>query len=151
MTHRDFMEYALALAKKAADIGEVPVGAVIVKNGKIIGEGYNLRQTKNNSLLHAEIIAINEACENTDSWRLNDCTLYVTLEPCLMCSGAIINSRIKTVVYGCVDEKAGGLGGMTNLLSLPVNHKPEILIGIRELECQKILEDFFENLRKKIN
>ena len=146
---RKFMKEALNLAKQAAKKGEVPVGAVIVRNGEIIGRGKNQREEKQNALSHAEIEAINEACENTGSWRLEDCELYVTLEPCPMCTGAIINSRIKTVVFGAYDLKAGSMDSVINLCDYPYNHKPEIYGGICEEECKKILSDFFGDLRNE--
>ncbi|MBQ8649163.1 MAG: nucleoside deaminase [Clostridia bacterium] len=146
---RKFMKEALNLAKQAAQKGEVPVGAVIVRNGEIIGRGKNQREEKQNALSHAEIEAINEACENTGSWRLEDCELYVTLEPCPMCTGAIINSRIKTVVFGAYDLKAGSMDSVINLCDYPYNHKPEIYGGICEEECKKILSDFFGDLRNE--
>ena len=149
MAHRDFMARALQLAQLAADMGEVPVGAVVVKDNKIIGEGYNRRETDGSAIAHAEILAIENACKAVGSWRLDNCTLYVTLEPCAMCTGAIINSRVKLVVYGAEDYKAGAMGGLCNLTQLPFNHKPEIIIGVMEDQCRGILKDFFGNLRKK--
>lgn len=148
---RKFMLVALNLAKQAAQKGEVPVGAVVVKNGEIVGMGKNQREEKQNALSHAEIEAINEACENTGSWRLDDCELYVTLEPCPMCTGAIINSRIKTVVFGAYDLKAGSMDSVINLCDYPYNHKPEIYGGICEEECKKILSEFFGDLRNENN
>lgn len=147
--HEEFMEYALTEAKKAQEIGEVPVGAVIVKNGEIISSGYNKREIQNNALCHAEIEAINSACKKLKSWRLNDCDLYVTLEPCPMCTGAIINSRISRVIFGAKDSKAGSCGSVINLFELPYNHRPKIICGVLENECSKLLSDFFKNLRKK--
>lgn len=144
---KEFMSRALLLAKKAYEAGEVPVGAVIVKDGEIIAEGYNMREQKQNALSHAEIECINKACEVLKSWRLDGCELYVTLEPCPMCTGAIINSRIKTVVFGAYDLKAGSMDSVINLCDYPYNHKPEIYGGIMEDECKEILENFFQNLR----
>ncbi len=144
---KKFMKRALELANKAFDIGEVPVGAVIVKDGQIIGEGYNMRENKQNALSHAEIEAINCACKNLKSWRLDDCEMYVTLEPCPMCTGAIINSRIKTVIFGAFDKNAGCMDSVINLCDYPFNHKPEIYAGICEDECTKILQNFFKKLR----
>lgn len=141
------MQKAYSLAEKAYQLQEVPVGAVVVKDGKVIGEGYNLRQTGNNALAHAEIIAINQACQTLNSWRLDDCTIYVTLEPCAMCSGAIINSRIKTVVFACYDFKGGAFGGLVDLSTLAFNHKPEILSGIMDIECSMLLQRFFKERR----
>lgn len=143
----EFMREALKLAKAAAESGEVPVGAVIVKDGKIIAAGRNMREQKQNALSHAEIEAINNACKKLKSWRLDDCELYVTLEPCPMCTGAIINSRIKTVVFGAYDSKAGSMDSVINLCDYPYNHKPEIYGGICEDECLKILQNFFKKLR----
>ena len=148
MTHSDFMSEALILAKSAEKHGDVPVGAVIVKNGEIIAKGLNKREKDNNSLLHAEIVAINEACEVLGSKYLTDCTLYVTLEPCPMCAGAIINSRLERVVYGAYDDKAGCFGTLTNFNDLPFNHKPQIIGGYMEKECSEILSIFFEKTRK---
>ncbi len=143
------MQNALCLAKKAAAEGEVPVGAVIVKDGEIIAEGRNMREQKQNALSHAEIEAINNACKRLGSWRLDDCELYVTLEPCPMCAGAIINSRIKTLVFGAYDSKAGSIDSVVNLCDYPYNHKVEVYGGICEDECLDILKEFFENLREK--
>ena len=143
----EFMREALKLAKAAAESGEVPVGAVIVKDGKIIAAGRNMREQKQNALSHAEIEAINNACKELNSWRLDDCELYVTLEPCPMCTGAIINSRIKTVVFGAYDSKAGSMDSVINLCDYPYNHKPEIYGGICEDECLEILQNFFKKLR----
>ena len=144
---KEFMSRALLLAKKAYAAGEVPVGAVIVKDGEIIAEGYNMREQKQNALSHAEIECINKACDVLKSWRLDGCELYVTLEPCPMCTGAIINSRIKTVVFGAYDLKEGSMDSVINLCDYPYNHKPEIYGGIMEDECKEILENFFQNLR----
>lgn len=142
------MSEALLLAREASKAGEVPVGAVIVQNGKIIARGKNQREEKQNALSHAEIEAINEACRFKGNWRLDDCEMYVTLEPCPMCAGAIINSRIKTLVFGAYDQKAGSIDSVINLCDYPYNHKPEIYGGICEDECLKVLKDFFQNLRK---
>lgn len=145
--NKSFMLEALAEAKKAYNKGEVPVGAVIVKDGEIIAKGHNQREQKQNALSHAEIECINEACEILNSWRLDGCELYVTLEPCPMCTGAIINSRIKTVVFGAFDLRAGSMDSVINLCDYPYNHKPEIYGGILEDDCKKILEDFFKDKR----
>lgn len=147
MTHRELMTRAIELAMTAAAEGEVPVGAVIAKNGEIIAEGRNMRENGKNALYHAETIAINNACNTLGSWRLEDCTLYVTLEPCPMCAGAIINSRIGKVVYGAYDLKAGSVDSVINLFNLPYNHRPEIQEGFMETECKKLLTDFFAALR----
>lgn len=143
-----FMTRALELAKQAADLGEVPVGAVVVKNGQIIGEGYNMREQKCNALSHAETEAINNACKTLGDWRLDDCTIYVTLEPCPMCAGAIINARIKEVVFGAYDRTMGCLDSVTNLMALPFANNTVVYGGIREDECKQILTDFFQNVRK---
>ena len=144
-----FMKEALKEAKKAYDKLEVPVGAVIVKNGKIIARGYNQKETKKDTIKHAEIIAIEKASKKLDSWRLNDCEMYVTLEPCPMCAGAIINSRIKKIYIGTLDEKTGAVGSVLDLFSdYTFNHKVEVEKGIMQEECEKILKDFFKVLRK---
>ena len=142
------MREALLLAYQAGKEGEVPVGAVIVRDGKIIAKGKNGREAKQNALSHAEIEAINQACKEKGDWRLDDCEMYVTLEPCPMCTGAIINARIKTLVFGAYDQKAGSIDSVINLCDYPYNHKPEIYGGILEDECKKPLIEFFENLRK---
>ncbi len=137
----------MALAKKAEAEGEVPVGAVVVKNNEIIGRGYNKRETLLSPLAHAEIEAIHEAAKNLGSWRLTDCDLYVTLEPCPMCAGAIINSRIARVFYGAYDNKAGSFGTLCDLSLVKYNSIPEIHGGILEDECKKILSEFFKEIR----
>lgn len=142
-----FIREAIKRAKKAALLGEVPIGAVIVKDNKIISSGYNLREKKSNALLHAEIIAINRACKKLGVWRLQDCTLYVTLEPCPMCAGAVINSRIKRIVFGGYDRKAGVYGSVLNMTDYAFNHKYEVTGGVLEEECTKLLSDFFAQLR----
>lgn len=146
-----YMSKALELAHKAAEMGEVPVGAVIVKRstGEIIGEGYNRREVDKNSIAHAEIIAINQAGKKLGGWRLIDCELFVTLEPCPMCAGAIINARIQRVVFGASDFKAGSCGSVINLFKLPYNHKPDLCGGVLKGECSAVLTDFFRELRKK--
>ena len=143
------MQEAIALAKNAAELGEVPIGAVVVKNGEIIGRGYNLRETKKLSTAHAEISAIEDACKNLGGWRLFGCTLYVTLEPCPMCAGAIVNSRIDRVVYGASDVRFGACGSLFNINSYPLNHAFELTSGVCEEECRTLLSDFFANLRQK--
>ena len=145
--NRKFMLEAIELAKIAASEGEVPVGAVIVKDGKIIAKGKNEREKKQNALSHAEIEAINNACKALGSWRLDDCEIYVTLEPCPMCAGAIINSRIKTLVFGAYDSKMGSIDSVVNLCNYPYNHKVEVYGGICEDECLEILQEFFKGLR----
>ena len=146
--NKKFMFDAISEAKIAAENHEVPVGAVIVKDGEIIARGRNMREEKQNALSHAEIEAINNACKALNSWRLDDCEMYVTLEPCPMCTGGIINSRIKTLVFGAYDSKAGSVDSIINLCDYPYNHKVEVYGGICEDECLKILKDFFEDLRK---
>lgn len=144
-----FMQEALRLARKAAEEGEVPVGCVIVCDDKIVGRGRNRRETKKNALHHAEIEAIGKACKKLGGWRLHRCELYVTLEPCPMCAGAIINARIKTVYYGAPDPKAGCCGTLTDLFSMPFNHKPAVVAGLLETECVQILKAFFSDLRER--
>lgn len=144
-----FMRRALELAEQAANEGEVPVGAVVVKDGQIVGEGRNRREIGKNALAHAEIEAIHQACERLGGWRLTDCDLYVTLEPCPMCAGAIINSRIRAVYAGTADPKAGSCGSMVNLFSLPYNHQPSYTEGLLQAECAGQLKEFFKNLRQK--
>lgn len=141
------MKLAIIEAKKAAEKGEVPVGAVIVKNDEVISACHNLREEKQNALSHAEIEAINIACQKLNSWRLDDCEMYVTLEPCPMCTGAIINSRIKTVIFGAYDSKMGCMDSVINLCDYPFNHKVEVYGGIMEDECLAVLQKFFKNLR----
>ena len=147
--HIFYMQEALKLASLAAEEGEVPVGAVVVCDGEIVGRGRNRREKDKNALAHAEIEAINEACRNLGGWRLWKCDLYVTLEPCPMCTGAIINSRIKTLVYGADDLKAGSCGSVVNLFDFPYNHKPEVIHGVMKDECAEKLTLFFKNLRNK--
>ena len=149
MEHEDYMREALSLAREAAQEGEVPVGCVIVKDGEIIGRGRNRREELQRTSSHAEMEAIAQANERLRSWRLDGCTLYVTLEPCPMCSGAIINSRLKRVVYGARDPKAGCCGSLTDLFALPFNHHPVIESGLLEDEAQALLQDFFVMLREK--
>lgn len=146
--NKKYMQLALDLAKKAAAKGEIPVGAVIVKDDKIIGTGMNTRETEQNALGHAEINAISEACKNTGSWRLDGATIYVTMEPCPMCAGAIINARIKTVVFGCFDLKMGSMDSVCNLANEKFDFTPEIYGGIMENECGAVVKEFFEELRK---
>ena len=144
----EFMIRAIELARKAATEGEVPVGAVIVKNGEIIGEGYNMREQKRNALSHAETEAINNACKTLGDWRLDDCTIYVTLEPCHMCAGAIVNARIKEIVFGAYDLSMGCIDSVTSITSLPFAAGTIVYGGVKEDECKKILTDFFEGVRK---
>lgn len=144
---KKFMKEAILEAQKAHAEGEVPVGAVIVKDGKIIARGRNKREQKQNALSHAEIEVINQACEKLGSWRLDGCELYVTLEPCPMCTGAIINARIKTVVFGAFDSSMGCMDSVINLCNYPLGHNVEIYAGICEDECKSLLQDFFKKLR----
>ena len=144
----EFMKEAIELAKISADELEVPVGAVVVLNGEIVGRGRNRREKEKNALCHAEIEAINDACKRLGGWRLWQCEMYVTLEPCPMCAGAVINSRIKKVTFGAYDKQARSFGSVVDFNSLPYNHKPEIVGGVDEEECSLLLTDFFKNLRK---
>lgn len=144
-----FMRRALELAGKAASLGEVPVGAVIVWKGINIAEGYNRRETGKNALCHAELLAIDEACRVLGGWRLWQCTLYVTLEPCPMCAGAIVNARIPRVVFGAPDPKAGSCGSVVDLFSLGYNHRPAVESGLLAGESAGLLKAFFKNLREK--
>lgn len=148
-THRFFMKAALKEAEKAKTEKEVPVGAVVVHEGKIISTGRNRREMLKNSVLHAEIEAIHRACKKLGRWRLSDCSLYVTLEPCPMCAGAIINSRVSNLIYGASDPKAGSCGSIINIFELPYNHKPQVISGILKEECSEILSSFFKELRKQ--
>ena len=149
MTEEECMLAALEQAKLAAEEGEVPVGAVVVKDGEIVARGRNRREGGKNALYHAEVLAIDEACKALGGWRLWECDLYVTLEPCPMCAGAIINSRIKKVVYGARDEKAGCCGSVVNLFNLPFNHSPVLEAGLMEKECTAVLQAFFAGLRQR--
>ncbi len=144
-----YMKQALSRAKAAAKVGEVPIGAVLVKDGNVIASGRNMRESKKNALLHAELVAIDRGCKKLGAWRLEDCTLYVTMEPCPMCAGAIINARIKRVVFGCYDKKAGVYGSVLNLQEYPFNHYYEVAGGVMEEDCAKLLSDFFAQLRLK--
>ena len=141
----------MAQAKKGAEIGEVPIGCVIVRDGKIIARGYNKRKKDKNTLSHAELIAINKACKKTGDWRLEDCVLYVTLEPCQMCAGAIVQARIPLVVIGCKNEKAGCAGSIINLFNVDkFNHQVDMIEGVLEEECSFMLTDFFKGLRQRL-
>ena len=150
MEDRVFMDAALALAREAAAEGEVPVGCVIVRGGQIVGRGRNRRENDRTAVGHAEIAAIDEACRTLGGWRLWDCTLYVTLEPCPMCAGAIINARIPRVVYGAEDKKSGACGSVCNLFSMDFNHHPQVEKGLAEEECTKLLTEFFQQLRVEL-
>ena len=144
-----FMKEALKEAKKAYNKLEVPVGAVIVKDGKIIARAYNQKESKTDTTKHAEILAIQKASKKLKSWRLIDCEMYVTLEPCTMCAGAIIHSRIKKVYIGAMDEKTGAVGSVLNLFEdYKFNHKPEVEKGILKEDCESLLKQFFKELRK---
>lgn len=146
-----FMEAAIREAKAAAAAGEIPVGAVIVKDGEILAAAHNRREEKRSALSHAETEAIALACEKLNSWRLDGCELYVTLEPCPMCAGAIINARIGTLVFGAYEKKAGCADSVVNLFSYPFEHTPEVYGGIREEECLSLLRSFFEERRNEQN
>ena len=150
MEDLEFMDAALALAKEAAADGEVPVGCVIVRGGEIVGRGRNRRETDKTALGHAESEAISDACKNLGGWRLWDCTLYVTLEPCPMCAGAIINARIPRVVYGASDDKCGACGSVCNLFTMDFNHHPEVKEGVRQAESTALLTAFFQDLRETL-
>ena len=149
MNHEDYMRRAMELASRAAEEGDVPVGCVIVKDSQIVGEGRNRREEHGDATAHAELEAIRDACEKLGSWRLHDCTLYVTLEPCPMCAGGIINSRIHTVRYGAKDDKAGACGSVLNLFEERFNHKPRLYGHLLEEECGAQLQAFFEKLREE--
>ena len=145
-----FMDEALVLAREAFDDGEVPVGCVIVREGRIVGRGRNRREKDRSALAHAEIEAISQACQTLGGWRLWECTLYVTLEPCPMCAGAIINARIPRVVYGASDAKCGAVRGVCSLFDMAFNHHPTVEAGIREEACAQLLTDFFQKLRVEL-
>ena len=147
---QQFMAEALKLAKEAFDAGEVPVGCVIVKDGEIVGRGRNRREGDKSALAHAEIEAIAEACRNLGGWRLWQCTLYVTLEPCPMCAGAIVNARIPRVVYGASDRKCGAVRSVCSMFSMEFNHHPAVEYGILEAECAALLTEFFQKLRVEL-
>ena len=142
-----FMDEALALARQSAEEGEVPVGCVIVRKGEIVGRGRNRREQVRNALSHAEVEAINDACRNLGGWRLWECTLYVTLEPCPMCAGAIVNARIPRVVFGASDSKCGACGSVCDIFSMEFNHHPKVERGVREEEAAALMTEFFQNLR----
>lgn len=149
MNHEEYMRRAMALAAQAAKKGDVPVGCVIVKDGQIVGEGRNRREECGDATAHAELEAIRDACERLGTWRLHGCTLYVTLEPCPMCTGGIINSRIDTVRYGAKDDKAGACGSVLNLFEERFNHKPRLYGHLLEEECGAQLQAFFQGLREE--
>lgn len=143
------MALAIKEAKKAEVLGEVPIGAVIARNGELLSTGHNLRETGKHALAHAEIVALDSACKTLGGWRLSGCTLYVTLEPCPMCAGAIINSRIDRVVFGAYDPKAGSFGSLIDLSKVAYNHSPQLCGGVMEDECAALLRNFFRNLRQR--
>ncbi len=145
--HEEYMRKALELAREAAAAGEVPVGCVIVRHGRIVGRGRNRREEKQQTVSHAEMEAISQANETLGSWRLEDCTLYVTLEPCPMCAGAIINARIGRIVYGARDDAMGACGGVLDLFMEDFPHHPAVLGGVLAEECSGVLSDFFRGLR----
>ena len=147
MTDYELMGAALAEAEKAAALGEVPVGAVVARRGEIVAAAHNTRESERNATHHAELLAIDRACRALGGWRLWECELFVTLEPCPMCAGAIVNSRIRRVVYGAADPKAGCCGSVTDLFALPFNHRPAVERGLRAEEASALLADFFARLR----
>lgn len=149
MADRDFMNLAIEQAKLSASELEVPVGAVIIRNGEVVSVGRNRREIGKNALAHAEIEAIDLACKKLGGWRLWECEMFVTLEPCPMCTGAIINSRIRRLVFGASDYKAGSCGSVINLFDLPYNHKPEVVPGFMQEECSALLTEFFADLRQR--
>ena len=148
MSDEKYMLLALEEAKKAAEKGEVPIGAVIARRGEVIATAHNGRETTFDATAHAETSAIRAACQKLQGWHLTDCTLYVTLEPCPMCAGAIINSRIDKVVFGAYDSREGSFGSLINLASYPYSSRPEIIGGVMEKECKEVLSEFFKKMRK---
>ena len=148
LSDAEYMEMALELAREAAAAGEVPVGAVVVwEDGRVVGRGRNRREEDKNALAHAELEAIGQACRTLGGWRLHKATLYVTLEPCPMCAGAIVNARVKRVVYGASDRRFGAMGSLFDLPALPLNHRPQVERGLCEEDCAALLTDFFDHLR----
>ncbi len=147
-THEKYMKKAIAQAKHAYQKGDVPIGCIIVHEGKIIARGYNKRNLKKTTLAHAELLAIEQASKKLGDWRLEECTMYVTLEPCQMCAGAIVQARIPTVVIGCMNKKAGCAGSILNMFDMPqFNHQVETIYGVREEECSSLMKEFFADLR----
>lgn len=151
MTDQECMQEAMLLARLSALEGEVPVGAIVTRGDGIVGRGRNRRERGKNALAHAELEAISDACKTLGGWRLWECTMYVTLEPCPMCTGALINSRMKRVVFGAYDQKAGSCGSVIDLFALPYNHKPTLEGGFMAQECAKLLTEFFRSLRENRN
>ena len=149
MDHEAYMRRALELAAQAAEQGDVPVGCVIVRDGEIVGEGRNRREENGDATAHAELEAIRDACRRLGSWRLHRCTMYVTLEPCPMCAGAILNARLSRVVYGAADPKAGCMGSVCDLTAMPFPTVPYYKSGVLKAECREVLDQFFRELRKK--
>ena len=143
------MKKAIDLAKRARLKDEVPVGAVIVKDGKIIARAYNQMEKTQDATAHAEILAIKKACKKLNSWRLDGCEIYVTVEPCAMCAGAIVNARVGRVVFGCKDARAGAMGSVLNMPSYPLNHRPQLTVGVCENQCREILQTFFAKKRRR--
>ena len=150
MTDFELMGLALEEARKAAALGEVPVGAVVARRGEVVAAAHNTRETEKNALHHAELLAIDAACKKLGGWRLWECELFVTLEPCPMCAGAILNSRVRRVVYGAADAKAGCCGSVTDLFAMPFNHHPVVESGLRAEEAQALLQAFFKDLRARL-
>ena len=151
MTDQECMREAMLLARLSALEGEVPVGAIVARGDGIVGRGRNRRERGKNALAHAELEAISDACKTLGGWRLSECTMYVTLEPCPMCTGALINSRMKRVVFGAYDQKAGSCGSVIDLFALPYNHKPTLEGGFMAQECASLLTEFFRSLRENRN
>lgn len=149
MDHEAYMRRALELAAQAAEQGDVPVGCVIVRDGEIVGEGRNRREENGDATAHAELEAIRDACRRLGSWRLHRCTMYVTLEPCPMCAGAILNARVSRVYFGARDREMGACGGVMNLFMEDFPHPPALVGGVLEAECARVLSDFFRSVRKK--
>ncbi|WP_307761445.1 tRNA adenosine(34) deaminase TadA [uncultured Phascolarctobacterium sp.] len=150
MDHEHYMQLALAEARKAAELGEIPIGAVLVHDGQVIAAAHNMRETWQDGTAHAEIIVIREGCKRLGRWRLSGCALHVPVEPCPMCSGAIVNSRVDTVVYGCPDVKAGGAESIFNIITNPnLNHCAEVIAGVCEEECAQVMKNFFKRRRQE--
>ena len=150
MTDSELMGLALEEARKAAALGEVPVGAVVARNGEVVAAAHNTRETEKNALAHAEIEAIHDACRTLGGWRLWECTLYVTLEPCPMCAGAIVNARIPRVVYGAADNKCGAVRSVCSLFDMRFNHHPSVEAGVLDEECAALMTEFFQKLRAEL-